>query len=284
VAYDNLCKYLAETYAPNFVRWLLAINPTNVRVLKTEIIPEPIRSDALILLQTDNQILHLEFQTLPYSEPPLPYRMLKYWVLLYGKYKCDIEQVVIFLKETTSEQVFLDRFERRNTRHSYRIIRLWEQDSTPFLAEPALLPLAALTRSNTPISLLEQVAQRVAMLEEPAQQQSLAAAAEILAGLRFEKNLIRRLFREELMQESVIYQDILEKGLQRGLQQGLQQGLQRGEAIALLRILTRRFGIIAPELEEKIRSLSIPQLEALIDAQIDFSSLNDLVTWLEQQT
>lgn len=280
MAYDNLCKYLAETYAANFVRWLLDINPTNVRVLKTEIIPEPIRSDALILLQTDNQILHLEFQTLPYSEPPLPYRMLKYWVLLYGQYKCDIEQVVIFLKETASEQVFIDRFERRNTQHSYRIIRLWEQDPTPFLSEPALLPLAPLTRSNNPTNLLEQVAQQVAMLEEPAQKQSLAAAAEILAGLRFEKNLIRRLFREDVMQESVIYQDILERGLQRGLE----QGLQRGEAIALLRILTRRFGEIAPELEEKIRSLSIPQLEALIDAQIDFSSLDDLVPWLENQT
>jgi predicted transposase YdaD len=180
------------------------------------------------------------------------------------------------IKETTSEQVFLDRFERRNTRHSYRIIRLWEQDPTPFLAEPALLPLAPLTRSNNPSNLLEQVAQQVAMLEEPAQKQSLAAAAEILAGLRFEKSLIRRLFREELMQESVIYQDILERGLQRGL--------QRGEAIALLRILTRRFGEIPLELAEKIRSLSIPQLESLIDAQIDFSSLDDLVPWLENQT
>lgn len=46
-----------------------------------------------------------------------------------------------------------------------------------------------------------------------------------------EKDLIRRLFREELMREFVIYQDILEQGMQRGL--------QRGEAIALLGILTQ---------------------------------------------
>ncbi|NER07889.1 MAG: Rpn family recombination-promoting nuclease/putative transposase [Okeania sp. SIO3C4] len=76
MAYDNTCKYLAETYAPNFVRWLLGVNHTNVQVIKTEIIPEPIRSDALILLQVDNKILHLEFQTFPYSEPPIPYRMV----------------------------------------------------------------------------------------------------------------------------------------------------------------------------------------------------------------
>lgn len=284
LAYYNICKYLAETYAPTFVRWLLSVNPTDVRVLKTEIIPEPIRSDTLILLQTGNQILHLEFQTLPYCDPPIPYRMLKYWMLLYGQYGCDIEQVVIFLKETTSEQVLINRFERGNTRHSYRVIRLWEQDPTPFLSEAALLPFATLTRSSIATTLLKQVAQQVAMLQDPTQQQNLAAAVEILAGLRFEKNLIRQLFREELMRESVIYQDILEQGLTQGRQQGLQQGLQQGEAMVLLRLLTRRFGAIAPELAQKIRALSIPQLEALTDAQLDFSTLDDLAIWLEQQS
>ncbi|MTJ29250.1 hypothetical protein [Aphanizomenon flos-aquae] len=39
---------------------------------------------------------------------------------------------------------------------------------------------------------------------------------EILAGLRFEKNLIRQLLSEDIMQESVIYQDILQKGEQKG--------------------------------------------------------------------
>ncbi|MGK7873221.1 MAG: Rpn family recombination-promoting nuclease/putative transposase, partial [Xenococcaceae cyanobacterium] len=276
MAYDNTCKYLAETYAVNFVRWLLSVNPVNVRVLKTEIIPEPIRSDALILLQIDKKILHLEFQSLPYSEPPIPYRMLKYWTLLYGQYWCDIEQVVIFLKETASELVFQDRFEQYKTRHSYRVIRLWEENPTPFLRDPALLPLATLTSSNTPRTLLEQVAQRVAMLEEPEQQRNISAAAEILAGLRFEKNLIRQLFREELMRESVIYQDILQKGLA----QGEQQGLQKGEAVVIIRLLTRRFGAIAPSLIERIRALSVAQLEELTDAQLDFSKVEDLVSWL----
>ncbi len=273
MAYDNTCKYLAETYAPNFVHWLLAVNPANVRVLKTEIIPEPIRSDALILLQINNKILHLEFQTLPYSNPPIPYRMLKYWTLLYGQYWCDIEQVVIFLKQTTSERVFQDKFERQNTKHSYRVIRLWEEDPAPFLADPALLPLATLTRSKEPRTLLEQVAQQVAMLEEPAQQRNISAAAEILAGLRFENNLIRQLFREELMRESVIYQEILQKGIA--------QGLQQGEVAVIIRLLTRRFGAIAPDLVERIHTLSISQLDELIDAQLNFSSVEDLVTWLE---
>ncbi|NES75921.1 MULTISPECIES: hypothetical protein [Okeania] len=45
-----------------------------------------------------------------FSDPPIPYRMLKYWTLLYGKYWCDIEQVVILLKEIDSELAFQNKF------------------------------------------------------------------------------------------------------------------------------------------------------------------------------
>ncbi|MDY7008677.1 MAG: DUF4351 domain-containing protein [Cyanobacteriota bacterium] len=278
MAYDNTCKYLAETYAPNFVRWLLGINPTNVQVIKTEIIPEPIRSDALILLQIDNKILHLEFQTFPYSDPPIPYRMLKYWTLLYGQYWCDIEQVVILLKEINSELVFQNKFERQNTRHSYRVIRLWEEESAPFLADNALLPLATLTRSESPTALLSQVADRIGRIEEPSQQRNISAAAEILGGLRFDKNLIRQLLREEIMKESVIYQDILQKGEQRGEQ----RGLQKGQAMLVITLITHRFGDISKDIEAKIRSLSISQLNELAIAQLNFTSMDDLISWLNE--
>ncbi len=63
-----------------------------------------------------------------------------------------------------------------------------------------------------------------------------------------------------------------------------QEGLQEGEVTLLLRLLRRRFGEIAPDLEQRITSLSIPQLEALVDDQLDFSNLDDLVTWLSAQS
>ena len=287
MAYDNTCKYLAETYATSFIRWLLDEEPENVSILKTEIIPEPIRADALILVKTDKKITQIEFQTLPYSEPPIPYRMLKYWTLLYGQYWCEIDQIVIFLQETSSEQVFQNKFSEQNTSHSYRVIRLWEEDPAPFLADPALLPLATLTRSNEPKTLLEQVTQQVAKLEDTQQKRSISAAAEVLAGLRFEKDVIRQLFREELMEGSVIYQDILQKGItqgeQRGLQQGEQRGLQQGEANVLIRLLSRRFATIDPTVEQKIRSLSISQLEELTEAQFDFTTSEDLIAWLDKK-
>ncbi|MBN3870117.1 DUF4351 domain-containing protein [Nostoc sp. JL33] len=84
------------------------------------------------------------------------------------------------------------------------------------------------------------------------------------------------------MQESVIYQDILQKGLQQGLQQGEERGKKQEPLQLILRQLTRRFGAIEPEIEQQIRTLSIAQLEELAEALLDFSSQSDLVNYLPQ--
>ena len=272
------------------MRWLLPQEEfTTVEILKTELPAEPIRADSLILLRFGNTILHLEFEKLPYSDPPIPERILNYWVRLYGKYRCRIEQVVIFLQRIDSPLVFIDRFQVGNTVHPYRIIRLWEEDPAPFLASPALLPLAPLTRSDSPQELLVQVAAEVELIQDPAVRREILACTAVMAGLLHKPNLIRQLFREDIMQESVIYQEILEKGEQRGLQRGLQQGLQQGieqgqkqqALLQTLRLLRRRVGEVTPSTEERIRCLSLSKLEELAEALLDFSSPADLMTWLD---
>lgn len=97
----------------------------------------------------------------------------------------------------------------------------------------------------------------------------MAACVYVLAGLRFDKSLIRQLFREEIMRESVTYQDILE------------QGQRRGEIALIMRLLTRRIGLLTPEIQGRIQSLSIAQLEDLGEALLDFSQPTDLTTWLD---
>ena len=278
MTYDNTCKYLAEQYPAEFVTWLLAADTSNVQVLKTELSLEPVRADSVTFLQISDTILHLEFQTLPASNPAIDFRILDYYTRLKREYGCQIEQVVIFLQQTSSEIVFKQEYVDTNTRHRYRVIRLWEQDPAPLLAN-AVLPLATLARSRSPNTLLEQVATQIDMIEENDERQNISACTQILAGLRFKKDLIQHLFREEIMQESVIYQDILQKGEQRGLQRGKQE-----EALALImRQLARRLGAIAPQLEDQIRGLSVPQLEDLGEALLDFSSETDLTSWLATQ-
>ena len=283
MAYDNTCKYLAEKFPAAFVSWLLPIDePTDVQVLKTELIQEPIRADSLVFLQTDNQILHLEFETRPYSDPPIAFRMLDYYVRLKRQYSCSINQVVIFLQQTASEQVFVSEYTDANTRHGYRVIRLWEQDPALLLSVPGLLPFATLSQTDSPRTLLEQIATQIATIEEPTQQADLLACTQVLAGLRFEKDLIRQLFRKETMRGSVIYQEIREDGLLEGRQLGLLEG-RKDEALSLLtRLLIRRIGPIAPETREQIQTLSVEELEDLGEALLDFSEASDLTDWLNE--
>jgi Domain of unknown function (DUF4351) len=45
-------------------------------------------------------------------------------------------------------------------------------------------------------------------------------------------------------------------------------------------LLKRKLGNLSPELEVKVRSLSLTNLEDLGEALLDFSSLQDLISWL----
>jgi predicted transposase YdaD len=221
--------------------------------------------------------LHVEFQVQLITDPPLPLRMLDYWVRLHRLYRLPIIQVLVLLKKPKAGTVIEMEFHLGQTRHSYRVVPMWEQSPDLFLQDPALMPLAVLAAAENPRQLLAQVSQRVDMIEAPGQRQEAAVCSQLLAGLRFNKKLVQQFFRESIMRESVIYQDILRQGLE----QGLEQGKQQGETALTLRLLTRQIGAVAPELQERIRGLSIAQLEDLAEALLDFSQPADLVTWLE---
>ncbi len=267
--FDNLCKYLSEKYPNSFATWLLGKPITVGEVIKSELSIEPIRADSLTFLRTEERILHIEFQVEVDTTPPLPLRMLDYWVRLHRRYRLPVTQVVILLKKPALATVIETEFHLENTRHSYRVVRMWEQDPAIFLEDTALLPLATLAATQKPEKLLNQISQQISNIESVEQRQDVAICTQLLAGLKFKKNLIRQFFREEIMQESVIYQDILQKGL------------QQGEIAVVVRQLTRRIGTIPDSVRSQIQVLPVPQLENLAEALLDFNSLNDLEAWLE---
>ena len=74
------------------------------------------------------------------------------------------------------------------------------------------------------------------------------------------------------MQESVIYQDILQKGEQK-------------EAFRLLnRLLNRKFGSIDSSIINRIKVLSTEELEILGEEFLGFSDVSDLLAWLDRST
>ncbi len=281
MSYDSILKFLIEEYTKPILSWLFEI-PTDesVTILKTELNVEPIRADGVFFLQVGNKIIHLEFQTTPKSDPPVPIRMLDYWIRLYRSEKLyqsqnrEIEQVVIFLKPTNSPLVFEDTFQVGKTIHRYRVIRIWECDPTPLLSQPELLPLAVLAKSEQPSQLLSQVAGEIAKIEDKRKQSNIAACVELLAGINYSEELIAMYLQEDILRESVIYQKIINEGIERG---------EKTEAIALVkRLIKKRFENLTENMESQIETLTIEQLESLGENLFDFNSVEDISLWLNQ--
>ncbi len=128
-------------------------------------------------------------------------------------------------------------------------------------------------------------------LNHPYQKATLELVYNLRENLRVNQELEAD-DRELIMRLEPLYQrdreqakeEGIQQGIQQGRQQGIQQGRQQGEQYLILRLLNRRIGEIDASLIEQIKGLSIEQLENLGEALLDFSSVNDLEIWLNQQS
>ena len=75
------------------------------------------------------------------------------------------------------------------------------------------------------------------------------------------------------IKQTRFYQDVFAEGRQ--------EGRQEGEVALVLRLLTRRFGELKPSVVEQIRGLSLPEVEALAEALLEFSQIAELENWLQ---
>jgi hypothetical protein len=65
-----------------------------------------------------------------------------------------------------------------------------------------------------------------------------------------------------------------------GYERGKEEGKQEGEQTLVLRQLQRRVGELPQEVQRRIQTLSLEQLEALAEALLDFTVVEDLLNWL----
>ncbi|MEG3924281.1 Rpn family recombination-promoting nuclease/putative transposase [Microcoleus sp. D3_18a_C4] len=82
--------------------------------------------------------------------------------------------------------------------------------------------------------------------------------------------------RVQLMREG------MQAGRQEGRQEGIQEGIKAGQRALILRLLERRIGAVNPDVVSRIGELSVEQLESLVEEVVGFSSLSDLMVWLDR--
>ncbi|MGH9846256.1 MAG: Rpn family recombination-promoting nuclease/putative transposase [Blastocatellia bacterium] len=280
-ASDTLCKRLAEEYPEQFAQWLFGASG-KVKVDKTELSREPIRADSVIFSHEENETLHAEFQTTMKSDVPVPLRFLDYYVGFKRKNPDRrVRQVLVVLKQTGEE--IPDRYEDERTVHIYDVLEVWRQNPAKLLRHEGLLPLATLCHTESGEKLLGEVASRISRIKSRERRREALNWSRVLAGLRYDKNLITNILKEsDMLEESVIYQDIYRKGERRGLREGRQKGVEEGERKVALRLLEQRLGKLPRTLRTQIERLVVEQLEALCDAIRDIQTKDDLTRWLKQ--
>ena len=71
-------------------------------------------------------------------------------------------------------------------------------------------------------------------------------------------------------------------GYDRGIEEEMRRSLERERSLVMRR-LDRKIGSTSELLIARINTLSLPQLEFLGDALLDFGSIADLTKWLDNQ-
>lgn len=84
--------------------------------------------------------------------------------------------------------------------------------------------------------------------------------------------------REVVMTLAEVYQELLERE-----REAERRGVEQGERSLVLRQLDRRFGELPQPIRMQIDTLSLPQLESLGEALLDFANPSDLEAWLAAQ-
>ncbi|MBE9033410.1 Rpn family recombination-promoting nuclease/putative transposase, partial [filamentous cyanobacterium LEGE 11480] len=217
-------------------------------------------------LEGESEVLHIELQTDPTKVMPM--RLADYRLRIHRKAPDKtIHQVVIYLRQTNSEQVYQEYFEIAGMYAEYRVIRIWEVPIAQLMQYSGLLPFAALGQTDNPEQVLRDSVQAMSQLPASNQQHEVLGAAYLLSGLVLDQAMIGKIIRRDVMRESVTYQAVLDEGREEGLQLGIKEGRQVGieEARRSIVINLLREGA-SIDLIAKASGMSIDEINQLQDS------------------
>ncbi len=273
-------KRLISLAPNNWVRWLTQQSELEVlEFLDSEFQWIGRENDVLIKVANPQQepFLLLNEIQLRYNKK-MPRRMRAYAALAEERYNLPVYPVLInILPPSKTEKIplgYQSEFMGIKATQDYRVINLWEVEASIVFEQKlaSLLPFVPILKGGGEESVVKQAVQELRANEELSELEPLLS---FFASFVLEIPVVQQIMRWDMtiLRESPWYQEILQEGEKQG---------EKAEAIILIsRQLKKRFGRVEESVQEHIRQLSVPQLEELGESLLDFSSLNDLLSWLE---
>ncbi|MBN8562739.1 MAG: Rpn family recombination-promoting nuclease/putative transposase [Leptolyngbya sp. UWPOB_LEPTO1] len=235
---------------------------------------------------TQGEFLILNELQLRYNDK-LPVRMRAYAALAEEKYSLPTYPVLINILPPASTVTILDRYEANfmglQSRQDYQVINLWEVEAAIVFEQSlnALLPFVPVLKNGGETTVVQRALNQLRGDQQLVELESLLA---FFASFVLGSEIVRQIMRWDMavLRESPWYQEILREGERLGEQRGKQEGRQEEGRSLILKQLARRVGALSPETTAQVEALSIEQLEELGEALLDFTQIEELTAWLDQ--
>ena len=234
-------------------------------------------------------LIHVENQAHPQAN--FGRRMFRYFARLYEKHGLPVYPVAIFSYDaprTVQPNVHRVEFPDKVVMDfNYAVVQLNRLNWRDFLRQQnpvasALMAKMNIAAEDRPRVKSECLRLLATLRLDPARMQLISGFIDTYLRLSTEEEEIFRTEVAKLEQEEQdVVMQIVTSWMEEGLERGRLEGRQEGELTVIMRQLNRRLGMVEPEVYDRIRQLSLEQLEDLAEALLDFSTQDDLVTWLE---
>jgi predicted transposase/invertase (TIGR01784 family) len=250
-------------------------NADDYQFISAEIKEKAFRFDGIFIPnQKDKPIYFVEVQF--QNKPDFYWEFIAEINLYLNQYKPvqDWKAIALFAQrrfEVKSLSIF-----QQELINNGRIIPIYLDEVRSGSIGVGLIQLIIAQEAQTPI-LVQQLLQRART--EIADSSVARDIIDLLETVLVSK--FAQLSREEI-QAMFLLSDIKQTRVyQEAKQEGRQEGEQAGEVRLVLRLLSKRFGIISDRSVEMINSLTLEQLDDLGDALLDFGNITDLDDWLK---
>ena len=272
--FDAASKHIVDFYPDDWLA-LGGLPPGMAsEVVDSDLSAVSTAADKLIRVSApDPYLAHLEFQS---GDPAdLDERILLYSVLGRKKLGLPVMSVAFLLRRQALTPAVTGRVSWRLApdqflEFGYKLVRVWELPPkillTGGIGTLPLAPISNVTEVEVP-SVIAAMKHRLDTEVPPQEAREMWASTQILMGLRYPGEMVKRLLRGvQDMEESTTYQAIIEKGVERGLERG--RAMEAKEV--LLRLGRKQWGDPDRAISEMLNSINDrARLESLMDRLLD---------------
>ena len=231
---------------------------------------------AKIKLHGEHFLLHLEFETNYRSNKEMQRRMLRYYASLYWHEDLPIMQAVIILKEPAVKLVSHGTISavlgQDVLKHHYRIVKLYTMDKYEVLKKQitALYPLRVFMRhrNEPPIDHIRECLEVAETTADPDYYFLTVECGRKLFGVE----ILEKIVKEAIYMASALYKQPYEAGKL--------EGKLEGKTELVIKQLSKKFGLLPPDIRQKIDTAEQYQLDLIAESIFDFNTIDDVLRYL----